>query len=474
LLPVTLGETFGTYSQFSFPLGGGANFALSPGICLSSGVLQRTSAPLALDSNLEIDFCGGIAGCGDLDQIFLPADVPDPAELYDDTNLTSGDPAGVEFEIDVTPAAAGTRIRVRMAMASEEFPEWAAGAANAVDTNPPGGCFTDTFVGYLDNEPFTLLPGNIIVNVAKDVIKYNNNISQAAIDADVDEDGQADGIHNVESTPTCDQNLNGADYTNVNWDIEYDGFSDVLTFTSPALDAATPSKRHKLTLMVVDLEDLSLDTTAFIEAFEFCPPPTVVNSTLLNGVSPADGWIDPLGQLDTTTSHRRINQITVEFSETVFNLDGSALSDSAFSMFCTDTQDWTGDPPDPDPNNDCPAVASIDATNNPTVTVFFDGPIPYGEWTTLVMQVEDECGAEADLNIDIASLPADANQDGNVGLADASAFITEFNAGNAPVADMNRDGMLGLADISTWPNNFNGNTGIGIHQWNGRFLPARP
>jgi len=53
--------------------------------------------------------------------------------------------------------------------------------------------------------------------------------------------------------------------------------------------------------------------------------------------------------------------------------------------------------------------------------------------------------------------------------------VSEFNGAKRPcLVDSNNDGQVGLADVSDWVNNFNGNAGIGIPQGNGTFLPAKP
>jgi DNA-binding beta-propeller fold protein YncE len=104
-----------------------------------------------------------------------------------------------------------------------------------------------------------------------------------------------------------------------------------------------------------------------------------------------------------------------------------------------------------------------------------DAPVPQQEWATITLTVANAAGVEARMCLRVAHLPADVNQDGNVGLADASAFVSEFNGQKRPcLVDSNNDGQVGLADVSDWVNNFNGNAGIGIPQGNGTFLPAMP
>jgi len=108
-------------------------------------------------------------------------------------------------------------------------------------------------------------------------------------------------------------------------------------------------------------------------------------------------------------------------------------------------------------------------------TITLDAPLPQQHWTTIVVRVGTACGTETDLCIRAGRLPADINQDGMVGLSDASAFVSEFNGAMRPcLVDSNHDDAVGLADVSDWANNFSGNAGLGIPQANGTFLPPKP
>jgi hypothetical protein len=103
-----------------------------------------------------------------------------------------------------------------------------------------------------------------------------------------------------------------------------------------------------------------------------------------------------------------------------------------------------------------------------------DAALEQQQWTTITLDATG-AGGMSNICLQVAHLPADVNQDGNVGLADASAFVTEFNGAKRPcLVDSNNDGQVGLADVSDWVNNFNGNAGIGIPQGNGTFLPIKP
>jgi hypothetical protein len=101
--------------------------------------------------------------------------------------------------------------------------------------------------------------------------------------------------------------------------------------------------------------------------------------------------------------------------------------------------------------------------------------VPRQAWTTITLTVKNASGATADVCFHVTHLPCDNNRDGNVGLADASAFVNEFNgAGRALLVDTDGDDSVGLSDISTWVNNYNGNATLGIPQANGTFVPPKP
>jgi hypothetical protein len=109
-------------------------------------------------------------------------------------------------------------------------------------------------------------------------------------------------------------------------------------------------------------------------------------------------------------------------------------------------------------------------------TLTLDAPLPQQEWTTITFTARSTAtGAQGTVCIRVGHLPCDVNQDGNVGLADASAFVNEFNGlARVCLVDSNHDGAVGLADVSDWVNNFNGNPSVGIPPANGTFLPAKP
>lgn len=78
------------------------------------------------------------------------------------------------------------------------------------------------------------------------------------------------------------------------------------------------------------------------------------------------------------------------------------------------------------------------------------------------------------VDVDLAHLPCDVNQDGTVNIADSTAFANEFQSGqgNPDLVDMNRDGTVNVLDVTVFGDLFSGNGGF--IQWNGKSLPPRP
>jgi len=176
--------------------------------------------------------------------------------------------------------------------------------------------------------------------------------------------------------------------------------------------------------------------------------PSIAIPTLLTS-NPPGGWIDPL---DNTSG---IDEVTLTFDRP------TTLSNIVLTT--TDSPFIPGVPV-------APAVTSVDEQGN-TVTICLDRPIPAGEWTTLTADAAPAgCAIPLWVSVTIGHLPCDINGDQNVGLADATAFINEWNGSRDPtLIDINRDGDVGLADVSAFVDLFRGNNG-GM-AWNGHFLP---
>jgi hypothetical protein len=122
-------------------------------------------------------------------------------------------------------------------------------------------------------------------------------------------------------------------------------------------------------------------------------------------------------------------------------------------------------------------VSPTSATLNPAgaagaYTLDFNAPIPQRYWTAVKLAVENATGIVSELCLHAAHLPCDNNGDGEVGLADVSAYVVELNGPARPMlVDINNDGQVGQADVSAWVNNFNGQ---GLPAANGSFLPPKP
>jgi hypothetical protein len=185
-------------------------------------------------------------------------------------------------------------------------------------------------------------------------------------------------------------------------------------------------------------------------------PPS--GSPTLVASDPPDGYIDPRGEPGPDT-----HDITLYFDRPVLAIDGGPLGPSALTVTTTDNPSVVGVPVPPE-------VVISDAVGPASVVkVRAVGVLPAGDWTIFSMSIMDRDGNEATVSVRYGHLPCDMNQDGSVGLADASAFVTEFNGMGRPcLVDFNHDGSVGLGDVSAFVNLFNGNLGMA---WNGHFLP---
>ena len=180
------------------------------------------------------------------------------------------------------------------------------------------------------------------------------------------------------------------------------------------------------------------------------------------------GWlavrrIDPLSQADDTGTPR-IDSITLEFDDDVFDWLGGTPGTDDFSIACTNGNGFLSNP--------CPGVDSVSVIGG-TVTINLDGVIPYGEWTKLTAELEDASGVEFTYMAYIANLPCDVNQDGTVNVKDATAFGDELNGLKRPeLVDTNRSGVVNISDATEFGDLWNGNGSY--ETWNGVSLPAQP
>jgi hypothetical protein len=106
--------------------------------------------------------------------------------------------------------------------------------------------------------------------------------------------------------------------------------------------------------------------------------------------------------------------------------------------------------------------------------VELDTALPQQEWTTITLTVQNSVGVVTDWCFRLAHLPCDNNGDGNVGLADVSAFVMEYNAAAPMVSlvDIDDDGSVTPDDAIRWIANYQGDTGLPVA--GGTFLPPVP
>ncbi len=206
---------------------------------------------------------------------------------------------------------------------------------------------------------------------------------------------------------------------------------------------------------------------------ETCPPfncdeapPVVVHGAGLPGETrPFSGYIDPRSESsDGATFDRGISTVEFLFSEPVDHIDGGALAPDSFIV----TETGGGAPPN---------VTSVDSTNMPLVTITLDRPITLKEWTTIQAVVQDQGnppnviadagnqgpGVDESDRVDIAFLPADVDQSGDVSPFDLLRFRQIVNNLVVPeqgtiedFVDMDRDGSVSPFDLLLFRQLING------------------
>ncbi len=250
-------ETIGYYSAFNLN-DGAHSLAIPDGVILTTGLFSNGTN--------HVNYCNGTTwftglnyDMGDTQIKSLYAAAPD---VYDGVSLT------LAFTTNSTIAA----LRFKIIMASEEFPEYANDTPTPADLNAqnPVSCFPDTFMGFLDGRPITFVKNDqgqdVLISVAEQVIKFNNN----SIDNySVASDGR-----------NCIQNMNASRYTNVDFNTEFDGLTQVLTFATPI----TTIGPHTLKFALTDLKDNRLDTAVFLSSLEF------ISCNSSGPDSDGDGW----------------------------------------------------------------------------------------------------------------------------------------------------------------------------------------
>ncbi len=195
-------------------------------------------------------------------------------------------------------------------------------------------------------------------------------------------------------------------------------------------------------------------------------PPEIVHTAGLPGETrPFSGYIDPRRESsDGTVMDLGVTQVALLFSEAVENAGGGALAADSFAV-----SETGGAPP--------PAVIAVDDVAMPLVTITLDRPITLREYTTIQANVQDQAdppnliidngnqGPSIDETdrVDIAFLPADIDQSGDVSPFDLLAFrqivndLTDPDAGiESDFVDTDRNGEVGPFDLLAFRQLING------------------
>ncbi len=199
---------------------------IAAGIKIESGIiLTNGDANLALPPNNNDGSTGNntLAGDPDLDTL-----VPE-SNTYDATILT--------FQFTTT----GGDLYFNYIFASEEYNEF---------VNSP---YNDIFAFFLDGQNIALIPGTTTPVAINNVNGGNPLGTNAANPYLYNNNDLTDG---------------GPFY-----DIEYDGFTNMLTAQAPSLGAGI----HTIKLAIADTSDYVLDSAVFIQAGTFSDTPTLVN-----------------------------------------------------------------------------------------------------------------------------------------------------------------------------------------------------
>jgi len=127
-----------------------------------------------------------------------------------------------------------------------------------------------------------------------------------------------------------------------------------------------------------------------------------------------------------------------------------------------------------------PTSAGLNALDpNGLYEVVFSDPIELGEWTSVAFTAQNGRG-QAEICFQVGWMPGDCTQDGQLSLADATCFGTEFNGARQPkVADFNGDGQVNITDATKFGQISTGTSGEsknpdGTGGWQGQGLPGRP
>ncbi len=195
-------------------------------------------------------------------------------------------------------------------------------------------------------------------------------------------------------------------------------------------------------------------------------PPEIVHGAGLAGQTrPFSGYIDPRAESsDGTETDLGITEVAILFSEPVQSIGGGDLTPAAFQV------NETG-------SGTAPAVTSVNTDDMPLVVLTLDRPIALQEYTTIEANVQDfadppntivdagNLGSDTDEpdRVDVAFLPADVDQSGDVSPFDLLAFRQVVNDLSNPTqgteadyVDTDRDDTVAPFDLLAFRQLING------------------
>ncbi|MBR8827395.1 MAG: choice-of-anchor L domain-containing protein [Gomphosphaeria aponina SAG 52.96 = DSM 107014] len=217
------------------------NSILGEGINVVPGSVNYTGAAGASGTFVDGDSSIGIetgiimtsgqaaaaVGPNDSDQTSTPNGTAGDADLDDLVTQGTNDAVVLEFDFE----SEGGDLFFEYVFASEEYNEFV------------NSSFNDVFAFFLDGENIALIPGtNTPVAI--------NNVN---------------GGNPIGTNATNPNLYNNNDPSDPQFDIEYDGFTDVFTASAEGLDAGT----HTIKLALADTADSALDSAVFIKGGSF-------------------------------------------------------------------------------------------------------------------------------------------------------------------------------------------------------------
>ncbi len=221
-----------------------------------------------------------------------------------------------------------------------------------------------------------------------------------------------------------------------------------------------------------------------VDCFSDNTPPEIDHADGLAGETrPYSGYIDPRVESSNGTSFDRgITEIAIRFTEPVQNIGGGNLTPSAFVV--TETGDATA-----------PNIVSVNADAMPLVVLTLDRPITLSEYTTVRAAVQDFAdpanvivdsgnlglGIDETDRVDIAFLPGDVDQTGDVSPFDLLVFrqivndvIDPTQGTETDFVDTDRDNQIAPFDLLAFRQVVNG-VSPATQPWSGQSLnSARP